>query len=63
MELKTARQREAPLSEDKEERDVVSPWDVPLEIRRILGLGSRAKEQVRRWDQCGKFVPLVVPLK
>ncbi|KAB5543313.1 hypothetical protein PHYPO_G00077610 [Pangasianodon hypophthalmus] len=45
VELKTVRQREASRLEDKEERDVMSPWDVPLEIRRILGLDSRAKEQ------------------
>lgn len=32
--------------EDKEERDVVSPWDVPFEIRRILELDGQAKEQV-----------------
>ncbi|XP_058267346.1 ciliogenesis and planar polarity effector 1 isoform X3 [Hemibagrus wyckioides] len=44
MELKT-RRREASWLEDKEERDVVSPWDVPLEIRRILGQDGRAKEQ------------------
>ncbi|KAK3549848.1 hypothetical protein QTP86_015286, partial [Hemibagrus guttatus] len=44
MELKT-RRREASCLEDKEERDVVSPWDVPLEIRRILGLDGQAKEQ------------------
>lgn len=50
MELETRRQ-EASWLEDKEERDVVSPWDVPLEIRRILGQDGRAKEQVcsNRW--------------
>ncbi|KAF7700988.1 ciliogenesis and planar polarity effector 1 isoform X2 [Silurus meridionalis] len=31
--------------EDREERDVVSPWDVPHEIRSILGLNCRATEQ------------------
>lgn len=45
MEHKTIR-REASWLEGNEERDVVSPWDVPLEIRRILGLESREKEQV-----------------
>ncbi|XP_026995153.2 ciliogenesis and planar polarity effector 1 isoform X2 [Tachysurus fulvidraco] len=44
MEQKTIK-REASWLEDNEERDVVSPWDVPLEIRRILSLESRAKEQ------------------
>lgn len=44
-ELRTIRQREASRLEDKEERDVVSPWSVPREIRRILGLDSSAEEQ------------------
>lgn len=46
MELKAVRQQEESWLEDKEERDVVSPWDVPPVIRRILGLDSQAKEQV-----------------
>ncbi|XP_060764829.1 ciliogenesis and planar polarity effector 1 isoform X4 [Neoarius graeffei] len=45
MELKAVRQQEESWLEDKEERDVVSPWDVPPVIRRILGLDSQAKEQ------------------
>lgn len=44
MELKTIRQQAVSQLEDKEERDVVSPWDVPLEI---LELDSRAKVEVR----------------
>ncbi|XP_053501766.1 ciliogenesis and planar polarity effector 1 isoform X4 [Ictalurus furcatus] len=44
-ELRTVREREASRLEDKEERDVVSPWSVPREIRRILGLDSSAEEQ------------------
>ncbi|XP_036450987.1 ciliogenesis and planar polarity effector 1 [Colossoma macropomum] len=40
----TLKQRE-PYQEDTEERDVVSPWDTPLEIRRILGLENHDMEQ------------------
>ncbi|KAF4082340.1 hypothetical protein AMELA_G00150710 [Ameiurus melas] len=43
--LRTVRPREASRSEDKEERDAMSPWSVPREIRRILGLDSSAEEQ------------------
>ncbi|XP_062869669.1 ciliogenesis and planar polarity effector 1 isoform X2 [Trichomycterus rosablanca] len=42
---KTVKQQEALWSENREERDVVSPWDVPLEIRRILGLENETVRQ------------------
>ncbi|KAF5893905.1 ciliogenesis and planar polarity effector 1, partial [Clarias magur] len=45
VELKTVRELEESMLEDEEERDVVSPWDVPLEIRRILALDNRVKSQ------------------
>ncbi|KAL6472327.1 hypothetical protein MHYP_G00185150 [Metynnis hypsauchen] len=41
----TLRQRESYQVVDTEERDVVSPWDTPLEIRRILGLEDHDIEQ------------------
>lgn len=43
---KTFMEQEAVRSENKEERDVVSPWDVPLEIRRILGLENETPRRV-----------------
>ncbi|KAL7848306.1 hypothetical protein AOLI_G00230240 [Acnodon oligacanthus] len=41
----TLRQRESYQVGDTEERDVVSPWDTPLKIRRILGLQDHDVEQ------------------
>ncbi|XP_017567420.2 ciliogenesis and planar polarity effector 1 isoform X1 [Pygocentrus nattereri] len=41
----TLRQRESYQVGDTDERDVVSPWDTPLKIRRILGLEDHDVEQ------------------
>ncbi|XP_035391703.1 ciliogenesis and planar polarity effector 1 [Electrophorus electricus] len=40
-EQQSAGHREPPCLDDVEKREVVSPWDIPLEIRRILGLDSK----------------------
>ncbi|KAI4892113.1 hypothetical protein NFI96_017897, partial [Prochilodus magdalenae] len=41
----TRRKREPSEVDETEEREVVSPWDMPLEIRRILGLEDHDREQ------------------
>ncbi|XP_049324352.1 ciliogenesis and planar polarity effector 1 isoform X3 [Astyanax mexicanus] len=55
VEQKTTRQKELSYLEDTEERDVVSPWDTPAEIRRILGLERNDREQDLEVDEQGRL--------
>ncbi|XP_072514569.1 ciliogenesis and planar polarity effector 1 isoform X3 [Salminus brasiliensis] len=50
VETKTTRQHESFHLEDTDEREVVSPWDTPAEICRILGLEGYDKEQGLKMD-------------